>query len=114
MRISDWSSDVCSSDLSAGHDLDELGHDLADAGQRHGADDDARGGRRQGDADHVARAADEALDHVVPPAPRRARQIDRKGVVSGKSVTVRVDPGCTRTIKKKNQILTDNTTNPTN
>src|SRR5690606_39506298 len=44
----DWSSDVCSSDL-----------------QRDRADDDAGRGRGAGDADHVARARDQADDQVV-------------------------------------------------
>src|SRR3546814_18967274 len=36
---------------------------------------------------------------------RLARRVDRKSVVSGKSVTVRVDLGGCRTIKKKKQTI---------
>src|SRR3546814_7212885 len=81
MRISDWSSDVCSSDLAvgrllqglvravdafvqAGHRLDELGAALAD-------------GFRRG---------------------------DRERVVEGKSVSVRVGLGGRRRMKKKRRI----------
>ena len=56
--------------VAAGQQLDDLGHHQADAGQRHGADDDA--GRRGGDADadHVARADLQAADQVAEAAPR--------------------------------------------
>ena len=42
--------------VTARDELDELGHHEADAGQRDGADDDAGGGSRHTDADHVAGA----------------------------------------------------------
>src|SRR3546814_13887375 len=107
MRISDWSSDVCSSDLKR----------RARAEQR---------GRCQGD--WGAGPGDPALDrrHHTPatgafagPASRRpcthrynagnTRRVskveemtpDRKRVVKGKSVAVRVDLGGRRTITKK-------------
>src|SRR3546814_13770635 len=85
MRISDWSSDVCSSDLLAG------------------------GGQRQDDryrpfvGDQVERAA----DHAGTNPPAIGRQVvaeinrDRKSVVEGTSVSVRVDLGGRRIIKKK-------------
>jgi hypothetical protein len=46
--------------VAAGDELDELGHDQADAGEGHRSDHDA--GRRGGnaDADHVAGAVDHA------------------------------------------------------
>src|SRR3546814_8566353 len=66
MRISDWSSDVCSSDL--------LEHPVPDP---------------------ALCPAAEAPVHILPVA-------DRKSVVSGKSVSVRVDLGGRRIIKKKN------------
>src|SRR3546814_4524947 len=47
MRISDWSSDVCSSDLIA---LDQLAHEEADAELNHEVD-----GERNGDTQYVAR-----------------------------------------------------------
>src|SRR3546814_10957272 len=74
MRISDWSSDVCSSDLPHAHVGDDHGGGAHP--RRHGraaqAHDPLRlgGGRRTG----VARQ-------------------DRKSVVKGKSVSVRVDLG---------------------
>src|SRR3546814_15016992 len=69
MRISDWSSDVCSSDLRR--------HRVAGHGHRIGA----RWSRNR----------------VRPLRPRA----DRKSVVKGKSVSVRVDLGGRRLIKKK-------------
>src|SRR3546814_16750512 len=96
MRISDWSSDVCSSDLDH-HDLQVgmLGeHALADqAGQ--------------GLLERL-RLCGIILGVIVRPADRRHRMAigaagveDRKSVVSGKSVSVRVDLGGRRTLKNK-------------
>src|SRR3546814_16098890 len=42
-----------------------------------------------------------ALSESASPAPKAARRADRKSVVSGKSVSVRVDLGGRRLIKKK-------------
>src|SRR3546814_19804642 len=89
MRISDWSSDVCSSDLDG---LAQSG--LPDAGG-------ARWllGQRAGpDALVVARARG-----------RGQHQRDRKSVVEGKSVSVRGDLGGRRIIKKKKKIQHKNT-----
>src|SRR3546814_12219749 len=104
MRISDWSSDVCSSDLD--HRKPErpareifLGAmlDRADVLARH-------------------RAADHLVDEFKAPAARQRPDLDvhiaelavpaglaleRKRVVEGKSVSVRVDIGRRRLIKKK-------------
>src|SRR3546814_13782144 len=99
MRISDWSSDVCSSDLA--HGLGE--HDLAE-------DQVARQAERLGGLLLAARHADDAgaedLRHVGAVAQRvcgyagRHRlQHARTSDVSGKSVTVRVDLGGRRSIK---------------
>src|SRR3546814_19388762 len=91
MRISDWSSDVCSSDL--------LRHDAivareVEARVRIARDaDEARHQRiaeRTGDIDRRFLAVERAI-------------ADRKSVVSGKSVSVRVDLGGRRIIKKKKQ-----------
>src|SRR3546814_14959112 len=93
MRISDWSSDVCSSDLT-------------DPGTR------------------LRKAAAPRRYHCRPPCPQRPRRgagdtgngwprwqgslfdpdRDRKSVVEGKSVSVRVDLGGRRIIKKKIKI----------
>src|SRR3546814_16547799 len=90
MRISDWSSDVCSSDLDPARELP---------------------GRR---APGQARARARARAACCPRAGRRPRTRawawrsgrtpkcrDRESVVSGKSVSVRVDVGGLRIIKKK-------------
>src|SRR3546814_20174339 len=81
MRISDWSSDVCSSDL-----LGVLG-------------DDRVGMARAVACDMVERG----LGAVDDRRRQHRREIfgDRKSVVSGKSVSVRVDLGGRRFIKKK-------------
>src|SRR3546814_15348457 len=96
MRISDWSSDVCSSDLPVS---------LRDAGAQ---------------ADFAALDLDAAIvaayGLILPVpilvAPRHGClnvhgpilprwRGDRKSVVEGKSVSVRIDPGCRRSLKKK-------------
>src|SRR3546814_20272055 len=90
MRISDWSSDVCSSDLD-GEEL-PLPHRIA-GGK---AVQHQRGAR-------LTRAIDQRRPH------RADRELilrpgedcpDRKSVVKGKSVSVRVDTGGRRTIQK--------------
>src|SRR3546814_8469847 len=90
MRISDWSSDVCSSDLK--EKWGRLTDDELDmmAGQR-----DQLIGRLQ---EHYGMAREEAERE----ADRWATGIerDRKSVVEGKSVSVRVDLGGRRIIKK--------------
>src|SRR3546814_12562997 len=91
MRISDWSSDVCSSDLRQvvrayavlGERQQRLGYQL-------------RAEERAADADvhHVGDGL------VAEAAPQVVVDADRKSVVSGKSVSVRVDLGGRRLIKK--------------
>src|SRR3546814_17925949 len=109
MRISDWSSDVCSSDLQAAQEV----------ARRHGVtvdvkdvqyfpptpfDADLVGKIRNGAAarelprmDIVTGAGHDAvyMAAVAPPA------IDRKSVGEGKRVAVRLDLGGRRIIKKK-------------
>src|SRR3546814_11072272 len=90
MRISDWSSDVCSSDLIEQYFVAEFIVRVRRALRF----DDAMRLRRQ-----------------PPGLPRQAADIvmvkliaafeERKSVVSGKSVSVRVDLGGCRTIQKK-------------
>src|SRR3546814_18224584 len=97
MRISDWSSDVCSSDLSsysATSRVTTLPEPIIA---------------------HVPMVTPGRMVLFAPSeAPRRTRMgetsqsasvsgEDRKSVVSGKSVSVRVDLGGRRIIKKKNQ-----------
>src|SRR3546814_15504738 len=115
MRISDWSSDVCSSDLiedialgNAGESADGLGP--GDDADRHLGDiagdhrvlagladtDEAEAGDQQG--------ARHRIEHDLLRLRLRimALEIDRKSDVQGKSVSVRVDLGGRRNIKKKN------------
>src|SRR3546814_19698257 len=107
MRISDWSSDVCSSDLrvrSAQHfdPVDVAGEQMAeiisvaDAARVVDLDpvDQHQSLRRFGAAQRYARHR----SHAARPA-----EPDRKSVVSGKSVSVRVDLGGRRIIKNKNK-----------
>src|SRR3546814_11006623 len=89
MRISDWSSDVCSSDLGAGGGLSRL---LAGKRRR-------RGGRRVAG---VGRGSPgEALGAEWTDGIDRPAIGARKRVVSGRGVSVRVGPGGRRYIKKK-------------
>src|SRR3546814_11290633 len=97
MRISDWSSDVCSSDLTssawprascASTGRRDEGRAACGAHRpRAGAPSPRRPVRR-----HPGRALAE-VDAAV--------RADRKSVVSGKSVSVRVDLGGRRIIKQK-------------
>src|SRR3546814_12049264 len=101
MRISDWSSDVCSSDLPP----PRRGRPMGVWG----------GSRRTAMRQTSKRRASREDGGAKPPAPRASlyedvtRRIiaeleagrDRKSVVSGKSVSVRVDLGGRRIIKKK-------------
>src|SRR3546814_16184048 len=89
MRISEWSSDVCSSDLRRFR---------AYARRRAPVLEPLRSGARAAVA-HAACAADAEVE------PRRARHLrfqDRKSVVWGKSVSVRVDLGGRRILQKQN------------
>src|SRR3546814_17734768 len=107
MRISDWSSDVCSSDLqsirSVMQELQENKEFI------------------QLVSDHDIHTMIKAIRNVTGVAKIRkeeksskrttggAKRTDRKSVVSGKSVSVRVDLGGRRIIKKKRKIATNNT-----
>src|SRR3546814_14538430 len=94
MRISDWSSDVCSSDLPARPSAEPAG------GLRQLR---SGPGRRSGAADpqyHGSGVVSGGLpDPIVAAQVGRGR--DRKSVVEGKRVSVRVDLGGRRIIKKK-------------
>src|SRR3546814_13625762 len=117
MRISDWSSDVCSSDLLPQDDAvrphpkrvaDKIArrhlarafqiggpgfqpHDMALAELQLG---------RVLDGDEALAVVDEGRPHVEQ--GRLARAGDRKSGGEGKSVSVRVDLGGARIFKKKN------------
>src|SRR3546814_17814442 len=90
MRISDWSSDVCSSDLWFARMAR-----IAATGERPETQlfegEMALIGRMQAAA---------SLDRWLS-VWEKVTRLDRKSVVSGKSVSVRVDLGGRRIIKKK-------------
>src|SRR3546814_17369893 len=112
MRSSDWSSDVCSS--SPGHE-----GWLQDRPEENGPDRRGRGpipghGTRQFprvEANQIGQESspsllksgcfDRSSDKMKKGFPGDAGPRDRKNVVSGKSVSVRVDLGGRRIIKKK-------------
>src|SRR3546814_15815131 len=106
MRISDWSSDVCSSDLG------EVGIDPAEKGpppksalkaqaKAHSKQiRKARRGERRGRT-----AESKPTDFVGKPKPKAKAKPDRKSVASGQSGYVRVDIGGRRDTKKKKSKL---------
>src|SRR3546814_19114624 len=104
MRISDWSSDVCSSDLlPAGASAPSFW--LVGAHGGAGASSLAALWPLAGDAHGCfpGGAAGESPFVVIVARESEVGLSDRKSVVSGKSVSVRVDLGCRRIIKKKNK-----------
>src|SRR3546814_20906292 len=104
MRISDWSSDVCSSDLRcAALEVDEWKAASKD-GQWGGLQPLCR--RRRPTVQPVA--GDRSCQ-IETFAREPANGEDRKSVVSGKSVSVRVDLGGRRIIKKKKLMTLINT-----
>src|SRR3546814_13859325 len=112
MRISDWSSDVCSSDLE-GDDVLVAGGGDVNVGEAErvfdGVDLEAFHRRLQ-----RVDGVDLGDDHARAQAAQRMRRAladvalaaDRKSVVEGKSVAVRVDLGGRRRIKKHNKSTT--------
>src|SRR3546814_13250969 len=113
MRISDWSSDVCSSDLSAGKRGSpcwKSSCDSSGSSSRPSAPRSIRALRFRSwvppCATSVARQPDRSLREsggamrLRRLAPQSASQ-DRKRVVEGTSVSVRVDLGGRRIYKKK-------------
>src|SRR3546814_20407646 len=115
MRISDWSSDVCSSDLGYNWFKDpdrpwaNVRVDLCPQSAPCSGVGDSVSLLRLGDK---TRAADAnlipILDRALPADiwARRKGIVDRKSVVEGKSVSVGVDIGGRRIMKKKNNKLT--------
>src|SRR3546814_14902137 len=97
MRISDWSSDVCSSDLER---QDEVVLQVEAAVRAAGA---------PGCADHQPQHAVAPAAHglVVALGQQVVRSEERR---VGKSVSVRVDLGGRRIIKKKNNSIVINIT----
>src|SRR3546814_12099524 len=101
MRISDWSSDVCSSDLEAAGrvarsakaaGVERLAH-LSGIGSDPGSSSPYIASRGRGE---------QAVRDAFPAASLiRTAVIDRKTVVWGQSVSVRVDIGGRGCLKKK-------------
>src|SRR3546814_11970588 len=120
MRISDWSSDVCSSDLQREAEREETAHAVAEQHRRRGflrpqsiqralkAAGDVVGEREIALLGPGATPVEQQRAQAVrcQPAQQRAlgREVkDRKSVVEGKSVAVRVNIGGWRITKKKKQ-----------
>src|SRR3546814_5950755 len=98
MRISDWSSDVCSSDLNARGDVDG---DAAQFELQLGAANLGRQEQPRQVLRHFG-VKPEAAEALQPLGQQRGVVVaDRKSVVEGKRVSVRVDLGGRRIIKKK-------------
>src|SRR3546814_16766723 len=99
MRISDWSSDVCSSDLffaggrQSRRDQGDRGAEGRSVIRQHAPFEHGRNR-----ADHRHQAARYQLAAI---SARQRRRQDRKSVVWGKSVSVRVGLGGCRSIKNK-------------
>src|SRR3546814_13829956 len=103
MRISDWSSDVCSSDLVARDHPDTVAVLLAELQETGLAAVVSYGGWAD---DPPVRVLHDMLergraDEPVGSSQEEGRTQDRTSVVEGKSGSVRVDIGGRRIIKKK-------------
>src|SRR3546814_18090162 len=97
MRISDWSSDVCSSDLAwkvSAEEIKARGYNLDISNPRRREED------HQDPAELLA-AWQENRKHLVA-TQEQLKAVDRKSVVKGKSGSVSVDLGGRGCIKKKN------------
>src|SRR3546814_17421261 len=95
MRISDWSSDVCSSDLPQ---ESVTAQPVGTAPVPHAAPPGQVDVAAPQSPPPAVTPPGAVPAPLAPPAPIAA---DRKSVVSGKSVSVRSDPGGRRHIKKK-------------
>src|SRR3546814_17642064 len=104
MRISDWSSDVCSSDLiGLEKDGDVVIRVLPSVAPRPRAEQDKSLKALAVKMPHrLLQAGQYTIVHELSPC----KPTDRKSVVEGKSVSVRVGLGGRRFIKKKNILTT--------
>src|SRR3546814_12037328 len=99
MRISDWSSDVCSSDL---RDDMRLSHLHAGRWNRPNRRVQVEFGPfGQARLARAHRIVDCEQESIAASRVRPCGEAERKSVVRGKSVSVRVDRGGRRSIKKK-------------
>src|SRR3546814_20088287 len=114
MRISDWSSDGFSSDLPAGTFtpsafLDTVPVDVHDALKARLQNDKSRVTTKGREGDYIKTLYDQRFDYVVTNFNEDRfildhlllSTLDRKSVVWGKRVSVIVDLGGVRLIKKK-------------
>src|SRR3546814_17271440 len=121
MRISDWSSDVCSSDLRFGADPRQFRNVIVKSGtdgRLVRLEDVARvelGGKDYNSRSYLdgqtavamgvfqrpGTTALETSEQVMAKMKELSKDLDRKSVVKGKSVAVRVDLGGRRRIQKK-------------
>src|SRR3546814_12746342 len=108
MRISDWSSDVCSSDLAYEGNLETyVMNVLRDLSKEGGAMPQASVERTSVNgvpaafAQVRANSGSSQVDVTVFAYAPSTSKADRKSVVLGKSVYVRVVLGCRRSIKKQ-------------
>src|SRR3546814_14959684 len=106
MRISDWSADVCSSDLHAVRTLHSCARALDVLGSRgtvrlHGAC--VGSGVEVAAAAHRRIAAADSWFQLAAVRMGLIAGADRKSAVQGQSVSVRVDLGGSRNIKKKHK-----------
>src|SRR3546814_16840060 len=120
MRISDWSSDVCSSDLPGDQAVDvEVGRPDAVEGRQRTAEHVIAAAEHPGtfqrpeigNAFHPAEQAFVAAAVGADGAGIAAVEVDRKSDVKGKSVSVRVDLGGCRFLKKQKQARSKYNTN---
>src|SRR3546814_11022934 len=98
MRISDWSSDVCSSDLEQ---LEQRSHEGDN--RKHGRAEDDSGDEVF--ATEIETRERVRREHADDQGEQRGRASDedRKRDVEGKRVSVRVDPRGRRSNKKQNK-----------
>src|SRR3546814_12268972 len=113
MRISDWSSDVCSSDLAASRMASLLGETVGETvGYRMRLDNKISARTR------IEVVTEGVFARMVLDDPDLASisavLLDRKSVVLGKSVSVRVDLGGRRLIKTKKKRKTKRKKKTTN
>src|SRR3546814_19213870 len=98
MRISDWSSDVCSSDLNTPAGIVKF--DTVKPGKTGGHARVSYGRYGTSQVEVAAGAADDS-GFSVRLSGLYQHRAERKSVVSGQSVSVRVDLGGRRIINKK-------------
>src|SRR3546814_16186964 len=103
MRISDWSSDVCSSDLARSNLQDADARDLWVYGTRSIAAQAATLANLEAGTLRMRTLEGPVAASIDGADTRLLNTLDRKGVVWGKGVSVRGDLGGGLLIKKKNR-----------